>query len=76
MNPFEMVVMLVLIGVAGGVLRTWLNNRHAAPVDNGPEITAREERIAQLEARVAALEAVVADQGYELRKQFRDLERV
>lgn len=71
MNPFEMVVLIVIITVGAGVARTWLKQRNLAP----PPDPAKDQRLARLEERVSALEAIVTDHGYDLRKQFKDLER-
>jgi hypothetical protein len=68
MNVFEMVALIVTISVAGAVLKSWIRQRRQEPDAAG------EQRIARLEERVRALEAVVTDHGYDLRKQFKDLE--
>lgn len=70
MNQFEMIAMIVLIACAAGVLRTMIRYRDRAPAMN----LGQEQRIARLEERIRALEAIVTDQGYDLRKQFKDLE--
>lgn len=68
MDGPEMVVLIVLIVMATGVARAWLRR----PAPGNPHLDAR---IAQLEDRVRALEAVVTDHGYEVKKQIRELER-
>lgn len=72
MNPFEMVVIIVLIGCATGAFRAWIRAKEKA---GGAHTTGQEQRIATLEDRVKALEAVVTDHGYDLKKQFRELEK-
>lgn len=69
MNPFEMVVIIVFLSIVAGMFSNWLKHRNAGrpPADD--------ERIARLEERVRVLERIVTDSGYELRRQFRDLER-
>ena len=72
MNQFEMIAIIVFVAIAGGVIRTALRYRVAAPPQPDPQ---QDKRIAALEERVRALEAVVTDHGYDLKKQFKDLER-
>lgn len=71
MNPFEMVVVIVFLSVIASMYSSWLKHRRkdatASPAD--------ERRIARLEERVRVLERIVTDSGYELHRQFRDLER-
>ena len=69
MNPFEMVVIIVFLSIAAGMFSNWLKHRNP---DRPP---ADDERIVRLEERVRVLERIVTDSGYELRRQFRDLER-
>jgi hypothetical protein len=73
MNAYEMVLGIVIVAILGGVLKSWMRGR--GPVASTPPIdAAQEQRLAKLEERVQALEAVVTDHGYDLRKQFKDLE--
>jgi hypothetical protein len=71
-NPFEMVVIIVFLSVIASMYKSWLNNKRkqAAPADEE-----RYTRLEQLEERVRVLERIVTDSGYDLRRQFRDLER-
>lgn len=73
MNPFEMVVIIVALVVFGRYLQTRAESRRqeTAAAEGSPS----EDRIAQLEERVKVLERIVTDSGYDLRRQFRDLER-
>lgn len=72
MNPFEMVVIIVFLCVIASMYKSRLNNRHkqAHPADE-----VRSARLDQLEERIRVLERIVTDSGYDLRRQFRDLER-
>ena len=80
MNAFEFVLAIVLIVTIGSVIRSRQggghrrnrdrDDRHAAAQPD----TATAERIETLEERVAVLERIVTDRGYELRQKFRDLE--
>jgi hypothetical protein len=70
-NQYEMVALIVLVACAAGIARSWIKHRaHLPPAD-----PAHDQRVAKLEERVRALEAIVTDQGYDLRKQFKDLEK-
>ncbi len=71
MNPFEMVVLIVALVVIGKFLQTAVEKRHQRP----PADEKAEARLADLEERVRVLERIVTDSGYDLRRQFRDLER-
>lgn len=68
MNPFEMVVIIVFIALGAKVISEYLQHRKQAPQPD-------DDRIVRLEERVRVLEQIVTDSGYELRRQFRDLER-
>jgi hypothetical protein len=68
MGPFEMVTIIVIVSVAAGLYKAHLNRKPTGP---DPQ---QEARIARLEERVKALEAIVTDGGYELRQKFRELE--
>jgi membrane protein implicated in regulation of membrane protease activity len=71
MNPFEMVAFIVVVVMVASVARAWLRQRASLPV--APD-AGHERRIAALEERVRAIEAIVTDHGYDLRKQFEDFE--
>ena len=69
MNPFEMVVIIVFLSVLASMYSSWLKHKRKGgePADN--------DRLARLEERVRVLERIVTDSGYDVRRQFRDLER-
>lgn len=71
MNPFEMVVIIVFLGVIAGMYKSRMRYRSA---QRNPD-PADEARLARLEERIEVLERIVTDSGYDLRRQFRDLER-
>jgi hypothetical protein len=63
-----MIIVIVVLVFVSEMFSKWLKHRKKnAPAEDG--------RIAQLEDRVRVLEQIVTDSGYELRRQFRDLER-
>ena len=70
MDVFEMVVIVVALSVFAGLARTWIKQPRWAPPD--PQ---QEARFARLEERVKALEAVVTDHGFDLKRELRALER-
>lgn len=77
MNPFEMVTVIVIAALIAGVLRSRYKNA-GGPAAISPEarlhIEAQDRRIARLEDRIKALEAVVSEPQFHLKQQFRDLE--
>jgi hypothetical protein len=68
-NMFEMVVVIVVISAIASMFNSWTKQRRksASSADDG--------RLDRLEERVRVLERIVTDSGYEVRRQFRDLER-
>jgi hypothetical protein len=68
-NVFEMVIVIVFISAIASMYSSWLKHKrkNVSPVD--------EDRLHRLEERVRVLERIVTDPGYEVRRQFRDLER-
>lgn len=63
-----MVIVIVVFVTVGEMFSKWLKHRNKAPAPD-------DRRIEQLEERVRVLEQIVTDSGYELRREFRDLER-
>jgi hypothetical protein len=64
-----MVVIIVFIALGAKVISEYLQHKKQAPEPDD------DDRIGRLEERVRVLEQIVTDSGYELRRQFRDLER-
>lgn len=78
MHPFELVVIIVFLGIVAGMFKTYMKHRGDAPLADAARLEHLEERVQaleQVEERVRVLERIVTDSGYELRRQFRDLER-
>lgn len=71
MDVFTMVVLIVVITVGARFAERYFRHRG----DSGRQWGERDTRIARLEERVKALEAVVSDHGYNLKQEFRTLER-
>lgn len=78
MNVFELVFALVVVITIGQILRSRLGDdrtRGRRPADGAePPESRTEARLESLEERIAVLERIVTDRGYELRQKFRDLE--
>jgi hypothetical protein len=74
MGPFDMVAFIVLVAVIGGITRSIIKAR-TANVAGGALTAEQSSRLARLEDRVKALEAVVGDSSYELKQKLRELER-
>jgi len=72
MNPFEMVVIIVLIAVGAGVINNYL--KHKAESGEGQADT-REwmSKLDAMEERIRVLEKIVTDRDYDLKQKFRDL---
>jgi type II secretory pathway component PulJ len=80
MNPFEMVVAIVFLGVIGGVITTvikTLGERRERNNDSAGEAEELRDLILTLEDRIQVLERIITDSNgrEDLRRQFRDLER-
>jgi type II secretory pathway component PulJ len=82
MNPAEMVVAIVFLGVMGSILtsliRAFSRNREQS-ADSVREADELRDQILTLEDRIRVLERIVTDSSSSsrenLRRQFRDLER-
>ena len=77
MNPFEMVVIIVMVGVGAGVVKHWIDR---APeirkdFDSNTKNDANQQQIAKLEARIQVLERIVVSDGYDLKQKFKDLDQ-
>jgi len=73
-NPFEMVVLIVLITAIAGVLRAKYGRRHRA---DGAVETAETQRLRDevktLKDRVAVLERIATDKNHLLEQEFERL---
>jgi hypothetical protein len=64
-----MVVIIAFLAIAGKAFSNWLKHRD----EKGRPV--KDDRLERLEERVRVLERIVTDSGYDLHRQFRDLER-
>ncbi len=70
MNPFEMVVIIVALGILGMVVKYYLESR-SVQRDQGDAL---EKRLASMEARLRNLEAIVTSETWDLNRKFRELD--
>jgi hypothetical protein len=77
MNPFEMVVVIVVVVTFSGLVKQWLNARHRfADLEEQLSrigVADQLKRIDQLEERVRTLERIVTDRTERLRKEIDSL---
>lgn len=73
MNPFEMVVLIVLLSLVAGVANNYIKNRSNMGGQGADEFETRLAQLDSLEERVRTLEKIVTDRNFELREKFRDL---
>lgn len=73
MSMWTMVFLIVLVVSAYSAFEAWLKHRtkaaRAAPVDNGLRA-----ELEELRSRLETLEAIVTDDGYDLKRRIDDLE--
>ena len=82
MEVFEMVVIIVVIGVIGEMFRNYLKYKQGRSDFDGDWLTGKindsegrqKKKIVQLEERIKVLERIVTDKNYDLKKQFEDLD--
>ena len=74
MNPFEMVVIIVALGILGGVFKNYFDSRGDMEASS-VERKKMERRIHEMEERIQVLERIVTDENYDLKRQFRDLDK-
>ena len=73
MNTFEMVVLIVLIGVMAGVVNNYIKSRNDSGGAEKGELAERLAKLELLEDRVKTLEKIVTDRDFELKEKFRNL---
>jgi hypothetical protein len=73
MNPFEFVIVIIVLSFIYKLVSGWMNNR----AQTGAQEPARAEllkRLEEVEERVRVLERIVTDEPFDLKQQFKDLE--
>lgn len=74
MNVFEMVVIIVIVGVVSSIIRESIRaKRIAGDSIHKDALDDALDRIDDLEERVRVLERVVTDDRYDLKRQIDDL---
>ncbi len=73
MNPFEMVVIIVALGILGGVLNSYFDSGKAKKALHKTN-NQLNDRLALVEKRLEVLERIVTSNDYELKRKFQDLE--
>ncbi len=74
MNVFEMVVIIVALAILGGVIKHYFDSRGDAEAFD-QERREKDQRIREMEERIRILERIVTDENYDLKRQFRDLDK-
>ncbi|EKE77399.1 hypothetical protein [Gallaecimonas xiamenensis] len=69
MNVFTFITVVVVASLAAGLVKAWMQHRHATPKAD-PKL---DQELAELKARVAALERIVTDSEFQLKKDFEKL---
>jgi hypothetical protein len=73
MNPFEMVVMIVLIVTIGQVLKARVGRRKQVRLADDPDAAKMREEVLRLRDRVAVLERIATDKDHLLEQEFERL---
>lgn len=71
-SPFTMIVLIVLISVSAGVIRTWIKSRSTDTDDprRQEEIAQLRDQVAGLTERVRVLETITTDADAKLREDI------
>ena len=81
MNPFEMVIVIVLIGAGAGVFKAYFKHKESLSrkqstletEDLLTRVDNQEKIIRALRKRIEALESIVIRDEYELNRKFKEL---
>ena len=75
MNPFEMIVLVVLIAIGAGVINNYLKVKAERESDAASDADLRQvfDDVARLKERVRVLEEIVTDQERQLADEIRKL---
>ncbi|MEM8616914.1 MAG: hypothetical protein AAGF20_08255 [Pseudomonadota bacterium] len=71
-SPFTMVVLIVLIAVGAGVIKTWLETKanSGADAETRTRLLELEDEVLRLRDRVKVLEEITTDQERQLSKEI------
>lgn len=70
MSVFTFVLWVVIASLAAGIINNWMKHRAKAPEQPDAKL---QEELAELKKRVVALEQIVTDSEYQLKKDFEKL---
>jgi hypothetical protein len=73
MNPFEMVVLIVLLSLVAGVANNYIKSRGEGDSPASDELKQKLAKLDSLDERVRTLEKIVTDRDFELKEKFRNL---
>lgn len=71
---FWTAVVTVVAIIAGAAISMQKHKHKSSNTESNEKTQALEKEIEALKTRIATLETIVTDPGYDLKKQFRDLE--
>lgn len=74
MGVLEMVVAIVVVSCITGVVNNQIKARRDRGGEDLDDMIERLEQLDDLEKRVRVLEAVVTEENYDLKRQFKSLE--
>lgn len=69
-GPFEVAVVAIIAGTAYAAWEKWHKSKQHQMRD---EFTEQQKQLTLLTERVAALEKIITDDGYDLKQQFKQL---
>ena len=73
MNPFEFVIVIIVLSFIYKLVDVWVKQRAERPSENHTANSAMLQRLGEVEERVRVLERIVTDERYDLKQQFKDL---
>jgi uncharacterized protein involved in tellurium resistance len=74
MNVFEFVIIVVILSLIYKLFAGWMRHRTQVNVEE-PARAALVQRLDEVEERVRVLERIVTDERFDLKQQFKELER-
>jgi hypothetical protein len=73
MNPFEFVIVIVVLSFLYKLVAGWMNSRAQTSAQEPARVELL-KRLEEVEERVRVLERIVTDEPFDLKQQFKDLE--
>ena len=72
MNPFEFVIVIVVLSFGYKLVSAWLQHRAVARIEE-PGRAELMRRLDEVEERVRVLERIVTDERFDLKQEFKNL---